>query len=103
MRYDKGRSVFAYQAAATASVTLTAATRDVMIETIDAWSLESSAIVTVSRSGTVVWQGETNSAGTGRSFVGLCIESNGESTLSANVGSTTSGIISVFGRYVDRL
>jgi len=100
MKFDKGSALFAYQAGATASVTFTASTRNVIIENIEAWAFNSSAIVQISRSSTLVWQGQLNSAGTGRGFYNLSIESLGESTLSAGLGSSTSGILSVFGREV---
>ena len=102
MRFDSGEN-FSYatnSAAATCSFNLTAAARDILIETITVQSDASNAVVTIQASATTLWAMEIGSGSLPCHFNGLAIESGGANTLSANLtGSAAGGYFAITGKY----
>lgn len=101
MRFQTGEKFCLYSnGAGTASITLTSTLRDVCIESIIGWSLNSSAICVVQASGTTIWEGECASAGAGSvQFRDLCLENGAANTISAACLGATSALITVIGSY----
>lgn len=102
MRFDTGEG-FAYatnSAAATCSFTLTASTRNILINKIDAYSDASGAVVTVQASGTTLWEMKLGSGGIAYNIDHLWIDAGGAKTLSALVNASAAGsYIAVCGIY----
>ena len=101
-RFKKGEN-FAYStvsAAATCSFSLTASTRNVLIETIAAWSDLSGAILTIEASGTELFAMSLGSSCVPVNFTGLGIDNGAAQTISCNItGSAGGAYLGVCGTY----
>lgn len=102
MRFDTGEG-FCYatnSAAATCSFSLTASTRNILINKIDAYSDASGAVVTVQASGTTLWEMKLGSGGTSYNMANLWIDGANAKTMSALVTASAAGsYIAVCGIY----
>ena len=85
-------------AAATASFSITAATRNLMIQQVSIVSDLSGAIITIGASGTTKWKMQAGSAMVPAVFPGLTIENGSAQTMSANLtASSLGGYIAICG------
>lgn len=106
MKFDSGEwfCTSTNSAAATASFTLTAATRGIFVESLAAYSDLSGAVATIQASGTTLWAMALGSACVPVNFAGLKIDNcqNGAaSSLSCLITASSIGAyVAMCGRFV---
>jgi len=100
MKFQKGEyfADFTNSAAATASFAMSAATRNLLLQSVSVVSDLSGAIIKIQGSGTTLWQMQIGSSMVPAHFNGLTIDGGTAQSLSANLtASSIGGYIAVCG------